>query len=76
MVNHEVTAREALAHMTPEDFANMGAPHLAYVAPMATDEGPAFGIHAANGNLLGVVRSRDLAFAAARQNDLEPVSVH
>ena len=76
MVNHEATAREVLAHMTPEDFANMGAPHLAYVAPMTTEHGPVFGIHAANGNLLGVVKSRDVAFAAARQNDLEPVSVH
>jgi hypothetical protein len=76
MVNHEETVREALAHMTPEDFANMGAPHLAYVAPMTTDNGPAYGIHAANGNLLGVLKSRELAFAAARQNDLEPVSVH
>jgi hypothetical protein len=76
MVNHEETVREALADMTPEDFANMGAPHLAYVAPMTTDNGPAYGIHAANGNLLGVLKSRELAFAAARQNDLEPVSVH
>ena len=76
MVNHEVTVREALAQMTPEAFANMGAPHLAYVAPMTTDNGPAYGIHAANGNLLGVLKTRELAFAAARQNDLEPVSVH
>jgi len=76
MQNHEETVRDALAHMTPEDFANMGAPHLAYVAPMTTEQGLVFGIHAANGNLLGVVKSRELAFAAARQNDLEPVSVH
>ena len=76
MENHEETALEANAAMTPEAFANMGAPHLAYVAPVKTDEVEGYGIHAANGNLLGVVKSRELAFAAARQNDLEPVSVH
>ncbi|MEE8532323.1 MAG: DUF1150 family protein, partial [Alphaproteobacteria bacterium] len=34
------------------------------------------GIHAADGTVLGVTVDRDTAFAAARQNDLEPVSVH
>lgn len=76
MENTDKTLKQADASMSPEAFANMGAPHLAYVAPVKTERGLAFGIHAANGSLLGVVESRELAFVAARQNDLEPVNVH
>jgi len=78
MQNHDPSnaAAHAAVPLSPEAFAMLGAPHLAYVSPIVTDAGSGFGIHAANGNLLAVLRSRDLAFAAARQNDLEPVSVH
>ena len=64
------------AQLSPAAFAAMGAPHMAYVVPVVTDQGGGFGIHAADGKLLGVLASRELAFAAARQNELEPVSVH
>ena len=78
MQNHDnhSQAHHAAASLTPEAFAMLGAPQLAYVAPVTGEQGKGFGIFAANGNLLGVVASRDLAFAAARQNELEPVSVH
>ena len=75
MPNTDNTMKQALDAMSPEAFAKMGAPHLAYVAPVKTEQGLAYGIHAADGNLLAVVESRQLAFVAARQNDLEPVSV-
>ncbi|MEK9967962.1 MAG: DUF1150 family protein [Ferrovibrio sp.] len=61
--------------MTEETFANLGAPDLAYVRPVSTTEGPAWGIYAANGTQLGFAPDRALAFAAAVQNDLMPVSV-
>ncbi len=68
--------RQNLANtLTPEAFANMGAPQLAYISPVSTEQGQGFGIHAANGNLLAVLASRELAFAAARQHELEPVSI-
>jgi hypothetical protein len=35
-----------------------------------------FGIFAADGTGIGAAPSRELAFVAARQHDLEPVSVH
>ena len=73
--NHDHAADVARG-LTPEAFAMLGAPQLAYVAPITTEQGEGFGIHAANGNLLAVLRSRELAFATARQNDLEAVSVH
>lgn len=71
--NHASQFAQAL---TPEAFAMLGAPQLAYVAPIEREQGKGFGIFAANGNLLGVVATRELAFAAARQNELEAVSVH
>lgn len=78
MQNHDNHSQDhnAAASLTPEAFAMLGAPQLAYVAPVHGEQGKGFGIFAANGNLLGVVASRELAFAAAKQNELEPVSVH
>jgi hypothetical protein len=74
--NNDQSSSAAPGNLSPEAFAMMGAPHLAYVGPVETEAGRGFGIHAANGSLLAVVRSRELAFATARQNELEPVSVH
>ena len=36
----------------------------------------AFGVFAANGQQLGLMETPDLAWAAAIQNDLNPLSVH
>ena len=35
-----------------------------------------FALHLADGRRVAVMDSRDVAFAAARQHDMEPVSVH
>ena len=75
--NHDRKPDELQAQplMTEETFANLGAPDLAYIRPVQTPEGVAWGIYAANGTQLGFAPERDLAFAAAVQNDLLPVSV-
>ena len=73
---HQSHAAELARSLTPEAFAMLGAPQLAYVAPVVTQQGPGFGLYAANGNLLALLRSRELAFATAKQNDLEAVPVH
>ena len=56
---------------------------IVYVRAMRPDELPAehpkttlFGIHDEAGNRIGIAAERELAFAAARQNELTPVSVH
>lgn len=64
------------APLTPEALLALGTPGLAYVRAVDTPAGPAFGLFAADGSQLGVAPTRDVAFAAARQHDLEPVSVH
>jgi hypothetical protein len=35
-----------------------------------------FALHSADGRRVAIVDSRDLAFSAAREHELEPVSVH
>lgn len=41
-----------------------------------TDETILYALHAADGVRLALAGDRDLAFAAARQNEMTPVSVH
>ncbi|MGH6720156.1 MAG: DUF1150 family protein [Alphaproteobacteria bacterium] len=62
--------------MTPSAFLALGTPQLAYVRPIVIENAERWAIFAADGTGLGVVAARDLAFAAARQHDLEPVAVH
>lgn len=42
----------------------------------ATIEGALYAIHDQSGNRIGLAPGRDLAFMAARQHELTPVSVH
>ncbi|CAA7624407.1 DUF1150 family protein [Magnetospirillum sp. UT-4] len=62
--------------MSAADFASWGMPHLAFVKRVELDEQVGWSIHAADGTHMGLAPSRDLAFAAIRQHELEPVSVH
>lgn len=48
----------------------------AYIREVLVDGAMVFGIHAPDGRLLGVAPDREIAFAAARQRQLEPLSVH
>ncbi|MBP6818023.1 MAG: DUF1150 family protein [Ferrovibrio sp.] len=74
--NNIPAAKPASLAMTPEAFANLGAPQLAYIRPVQGPDGAEiFGIFSASGQQLGYAPERDLAFAAARQHELEPVSL-
>ena len=68
--------QEGLRNISAEAFAMLGAPSLAYVRPMATPEGPLYGIFAANGTQVGAAPSQELAMVLARRHDFEPVNVH
>jgi hypothetical protein len=75
-----------------EAIARLIAPNTVYVREVGVDElkgtgvlpvdvlVPAtqkfFALHLADGRRVAVMDDRELAFAAARQHDLEPVSVH
>jgi hypothetical protein len=61
---------------TPEDLFLFGVNDLAYVKTVAVDGKILHAIYAADGTPLMVAADRDLAFAAVRQNNLQPASVH
>ena len=62
--------------ITVEALAALGAEQLAYVKSDQVDGQTVYFVHAADGQRLGGFAARDVAFAACRQHDLEPVSVH
>lgn len=62
--------------MTDQDMTALGLEIVAYVKPIEVEGDACFGIYAADGTEITVVSDRDVAFAAVRQQDLEPLSVH
>ncbi|MDI9408048.1 MAG: DUF1150 family protein [Candidatus Pacebacteria bacterium] len=62
--------------MPTNEFQTLGLNIIAFVKPIQVEGETAFGIHAADGTPMAIVSDYELAFAAIRQNDLEPVSVH
>ncbi len=49
---------------------------IAYVRPVTTEKGKAYAVCASDGTQLAVFGTRDAAYCAARQHDLEPVHLH
>ncbi len=62
--------------MSERSLAILGLQDVAYDTQVVVDAHHAYSIHAADGTMIDVMDDRDLAFAAVRQHDLEPVSVH
>ncbi len=61
---------------TPLDLARLGLSEIAYIRRAIVNDTPMWTIHNAAGDPLGAANSFDQAWAAVRQNDLEPVRVH
>ena len=90
--NESRRSRVALPPLDAEDFAKLIGSNTVYVREVGVDElkgsgvlpvdvaVPAsqkfFALHMADGRRVAVMDDREVAFAAARQHDLEPVSVH
>lgn len=68
--------QQSLRHISPSDFAAFGVNQLAYVRRLETPQGAVVGIFAADGTQMALAASRELAFAAIRQHDMEPLSQH
>lgn len=62
--------------MSEKDFAAFGLEIVAYVRPAVVDGVAGYAVHAADGTPLTMAPVRSVAFAAARQQNLAPVSVH
>ncbi|MFC2999516.1 DUF1150 family protein [Falsiroseomonas tokyonensis] len=66
----------ALRSLSNLDFARLGADAVAYLRPVVLNGALAFAIHAADGTPIGAAPNADLAAAAIRQHDMEPMLVH
>jgi hypothetical protein len=63
--------------MSAADFEMLGMHHVAYVKKIFDGDVPRFAVYAADGTEIALMEAdRDVTFAAVRQNDMEPVSVH
>ena len=67
---------EPIAQISTQDLMILGLQEVAYVKPVVVDGQAVYAVHAADGREVAVMPSRDVALAAIRQNDLEPLSVH
>lgn len=65
-----------LDYMSLADFTALGQNGVAYVKPMRVDERLVYGIFAADGTQIAAAGEREIAFAAIRQHDLEPLDAH
>jgi hypothetical protein len=74
------TTPEQKQDLPVQDFLAIGLKELAYVKPIAVGEGEGsrliFAIHTANGAAVGAAETEEQAFAAIRENGLEPVHLH
>lgn len=66
----------AAAIPTSQELLALGAGDVAYVRRATVDGQSVWTIHTADGGAIGQAPSRDLAFAAIIQHDMEPASVH
>jgi len=63
-------------HLSEQQLAALGLPHIAYLRPVTIDGVQGFAIHAADGTPMAVAGNRDVAVAAVVQHEMLPVSVH
>lgn len=59
-----------------QELFAIGLQDTAYVKRAILDGQVFWAIHSADGQQIGAAPTREMAFAAIRQHDLEPVSVH
>lgn len=64
------------ATITAEVLAAIGADHLVYIRPIEMNGQNLFGIFSAGGEQVAAAPTREVAFALAVQNGVEPLSVH
>ena len=65
-----------LRGLTPEAFAELGVGNTIYIKPIVENSVTAFAVHTAAGQAVGLIESPAHAQVAARQHDMDLVSVH
>ncbi len=70
-------AHGAYILLSDAQFASLGVNRIAYVKPVADADGDiVYEVRGAEGAILAEIKDRARAFAAVRDNDMEPLSVH
>jgi hypothetical protein len=67
--------RHLLRNLSTQAFLSFGINQIAYVRSVNVSGQTAYALHAADGSALTVIDSLEGAIIAARQNDLEPVTL-
>ena len=71
------SATQHWTELTAQAMLLLGVQDMAYVKPIvAADGSKSFAVHTADGTRIAEFADIEVAFAACRQHDLEPVSVH
>ena len=67
--------RNLLRNLSTQAFLTFGVNQIAYIRTLQDGSETAYGLYAADVSALAVIDSLDGAIIAARQNDLEPVTL-
>lgn len=67
---------ERLEPISNQDFLALGVNDVAYIKPVTMGGQAVFAVHAADGQQIAVMANRELAEAAIRRNEMEPLSIH
>jgi hypothetical protein len=65
-----------IRQISAHDLAALGVQDMAFVKMVNVNDEIVYAVHAADGTQMALMSDRAVAFAAIRQNGMEPVSVH
>ncbi|MGH1456085.1 MAG: DUF1150 family protein [Alphaproteobacteria bacterium] len=65
-----------LKELSVKDFQNFGLHQIAYIRSKTEDNKTTYAIFSADGNEIMTAKSHELAIVTAKQNDLDPITVH
>ena len=69
--------RNLLKKLSVDDFLHVGVNQIAYIKPLdCNHDNASYSVHAADGTQISVMESYDMAIAAVRYNDMQPVTLH
>ena len=67
--------RQVLRSLSSSAFLSLGVNQIAYIRPINVMHQTAYALYAADGSRLAVIETLEGAVIAARQNDLDPVTL-
>lgn len=65
-----------LKTITSQDFLRLGVSEVAYIKPLQVIGHTLYAVHAADGTPLAMAETAQAAAILARQNELQPVTIH